>query len=271
MIKLVSHCVRSRFTSNGARVTLGGRRNGFVRHFTEEAGAAATKSTEKNKSSGLGLRIAGFTGVVGIGGLATFAYMLTSNEDFLFQVHDYSPALVDRVAPWLGLPVVGETGVFDVDAFPPRDISQLVGDRVFVAAILRSGHVCIVEADANASPEEVDRVVREQLNVPNLVADPIVEVQFLDDEEGQELKKQDQNTIQKTFGLQLPPIPAVGEKTKQQLKLLLNIYRTREFDLKTTLELQKQSGQDSSATKRGLQTIDQGKKQIKELIKITKF
>ena len=97
-------------------------------------------------------------------------------RSFLFQVNDYSPELVNFMAPWIGLPVT-DTSVLDKEAFGPRSIDQVVGSEVKVIVRLASGKTAVVSVSAAHGK---DRVLKEVQAIENVEGDSIAELIFVD-------------------------------------------------------------------------------------------
>ena len=108
---------------------------------------AANKSISKTTEDGWSLRarIGMFTIFVTVGSISTFSYTLTSDEEMLFYVYDRFPYIVNTLGPWIGLPIVAETGQLNKQVYFPRKISDLVGDTITAVCRLQSGRVIVIQ------------------------------------------------------------------------------------------------------------------------------
>lgn len=243
------------------------------------AGAKPVVEAEAEEGWSLRVRVGGFIAFLAAGGAATFTYMLSADEDFVFSMRDRAPALVDFFAPWAGLPVAevdggdgesGEGGVtLDVAAYFPRDMAELVGESVPVACVLRSGKVVVVPVGASATMSDVDRALLEKLGVEDLTQDPVVSFSFVDSGDEAALAQQSQTALAQQFAghLQAPAAPEPGTASKQELANLMAVLRSRELDVKTTLELAKQYGEDTTQATNALAQIEDTKRQVKAQLK----
>jgi len=230
------------------------------------AGTPAAAAVEEEGWS-LGWRIFFFSTFMAVGSTASLSYVLATDEDVLFQVQEKAPAVVSFLAPWIGLPVVEETGELDEDAFFPRDISELVGDSVEVACMLRSGKVVLVEVPPSANQNELEAALMRKLEVSSLDADPLVNTTTVDDDEAKQLASKSSEELQNVFSIDLTPVPATGTASKDDLKRLLAYYRAREFEFKTQVQLGVNHGHDTSQYQRALEQVEQLKVQVKAEIK----
>ena len=210
----------------------------------------------------LGKKVGIFSAFMVVGGGGTFAYMLASDTEFLFKVRDVSPGLVNAIAPWIGLPVEEETGELDVEEFMPRDIQDIVGDKLKVACTLRSGKVCLVDAAADASMEELQGLVAAEMDI---AAPEIVQVDFVNEDDVAAVETADDAALQKSFGINVPEIPA--DATKKQLRDLLDQCRLLGADLQVQLELSKKYNNDTSQILRAMEETEERKKEIKRRLR----
>mmetsp|Transcript_2714 Transcript_2714/g.3887 ORF Transcript_2714/g.3887 Transcript_2714/m.3887 type:complete len:296 (+) Transcript_2714:68-955(+) len=254
---------------SGARVARGRKR--FSTSAKEAAGDAGktAESTvqgavEEAESSSMTPKIVGFVAFLLVGGVGTFGYMISTDEDFLFKMRDEYPSVVNLIAPWFGLPVDEESGELKVEEYFPRSITDLVGDTVPVACILRSGRVVTVNVPADSTLAVIDHALLEKLGVDSLEADPVVNFSFLDQDAEVSDDSGEQTLV---VSSNLPVIPPAGTASREQLNHLLNVYRLRELDAKTNLELARQYGEDQSQTLRTLNEIEEGKVRLKTMIK----
>ena len=239
----------------------GGGRRGFC-SAQSKAGEAATEGAESSQGLSMGKKVGLFSAFLAVGGGATFAYMLVTDADFLFKVRDVSPGLVNAVAPWIGLPVEEETGELDVEEYMPRDIQDIVGTDLKVACTLRSGRVCLVDASANAGMEELQALVAAQLGE---TAVEIVQVDFVNEDEVAAIEAIDEEALQKSFGINVPEIPAGA--SKKELRDLLDQCRLLQADLHVQVELSKKYNNDTSQILRAIDETEERKKEIKRLLR----
>jgi len=230
-------------------------------------------STESGRAGGgddgwsLRARVGAFSVFVAAGSMGTFAYMLATDEKFMFAAKERAPKLVNLFAPYVGLPVDEETGEIDEQAYFPREIGDLVGDSVKVACVLRSGKVVIVETGTEADLNEIDMRLLEKLNVDTLEGDPVVSFRFLDDQEAKVMEGKTPEELQKQFEDPIPDVPEGGNATKQQLQRILQELRKKDLDLRTTIELGRKYGDDVTKAQRTLADVEERKKKVKELIR----
>mmetsp|Transcript_14575 Transcript_14575/g.16945 ORF Transcript_14575/g.16945 Transcript_14575/m.16945 type:complete len:300 (+) Transcript_14575:165-1064(+) len=239
----------------------------FKSSSTNEAASSAAKTGDEGMS--MGKKVGLFSAFLAVGGGGTFAWMLATDEDFLFKMRDLSPGLVNFFAPLVGLPVEEESGELDVEAFAPRSIGEIVGEKVKVAVVLRSGRVVLVDADAETSVSGLEQAVCEKLGDPNTITqDPVVSFDFVNAEEEAHMAQQSEQELEKHFGIQIPEIPP--NPTRQQLMVALTQCRFLEADLTVNKELAKKYQTDETQIERALVQIEQRKREIKAVIKKTR-
>jgi len=226
--------------------------------------SAASESTTEGMS--LAQKVGLFTVFLTTGGAGTFTWMLSTDEDFLFQMRDVSPKLVNLFAPLAGLPVEEATGELDVEAFPPRSIGEIVGDKVKVAVVLRSGKVVLIDTEADTSLQKLEKLVEEK--VGDISQNPIVNFDFVNVEEEANYAERSEEELTKDFGIQIPEI--LPNANRQQLMVALVQCRVLEADLTVNRELATQYQTDTSQIDRALEQIEERKKEIKKVMKKTR-
>ncbi|GBG31160.1 Hypothetical Protein FCC1311_073812 [Hondaea fermentalgiana] len=269
--------VAARVLSRGARPAVGrggsaawrvsAQRMSSAATAAPAAGGEAAAAAAAEEGWSLRSRVAGFAAFVAAGSSATFTYMLATDENFLFAARDRAPKLVNFFAPWAGLPVEEESGELDVEAFFPREISEIVGEKVQVACVLRSGRVVVVETIPDAPLAEIDQLLLKKLNVTSLVEDPVVSFSFLDADEAATYASKSDEELANAFRAKIPPLPAQGTASKAELQQLLNVYRRYELEYRTSEELARRTGDDTTQARRALVEIEALKKEVKVRIK----
>jgi hypothetical protein len=235
---------------------------------TETAASATTKAPveEVPEPTSLGKRIALFAGLVTAGGLGTFSYLITSNEEYLFQARDAAPQFVNFLAPYIGLPIDEETRELDVEALGPRDVSELVGEQLVVVAKLQSGRVVRVTVGALDNNAAVEQKCVEAAGTDDAVAD----VMFVDQEDVEKISAMSEDELVDTYGdLKIPEIQAAYGK--RELRMLLEACRQMEFDLKVRYTLAQKYGYDLSALTRAMDKLEERKVEVKLAIKAAQF
>ncbi len=193
--------------------------------------------------------------------MASLSYVLTTDEAQLLWVQSRWPWVVSLLAPWLGLPVVEDTGRLDEEAYFPRDISDLVGASVRAACVLRSGRVLVVSVPSSGSEDAVLSAVSASLSAlgSSLAQEPVVKVMFVDESEEQSLLTADGRDSMLAVGL--PPIP--DNASRAELSRLLELYRARELEFRTQEVLGRKHGRDVTHFSRALLAAESGKKELK--------
>lgn len=236
---------------------------------TETAGTAAKPTPvveEVVEPTSLGRKIALFAGIVATGGLGTFSFLITSNEEYLFQARDAAPQVVNFLAPYIGLPVDEVTQELDVEALGPRDVSELVGEELVVVAKLKSGRVVRVTVGALDSSETVQVKCVDAAGSGDAVADIV----FVDQEDVEKVSAMSDEELADSYGdLKIPEI-MVGYG-KRELRMLLEACRQMEFDLRVRYTLAEKYGYDLSALSRAMENLEQRKVDVKLAIKVAKY
>ena len=196
-----------------------------------------------------------------VGSLASLSYVLATDETQLLGVQSRWPWVVSFLAPWIGLPVVEETGRLDEEAYFPRDISDLVGESVRAACVLRSGRVIVVSVPSSGSEEAVLGAASASLSSlgGSLSEDPVVKVVFVDASEEQALVSA--GGRDSMLAVELAAIP--GTASRAELSRLLDVYRVRELEFRTQEALGRKHGYDVSHFSRALLAVEAGKKELK--------
>jgi len=84
-------------------------------------------------------RILFFTAVGSAAFASAASYWLNSDRENAYRAEEAFPAAVTLFGPYLGLPIDPKTGRIDRQILGPRDVRDLVGDRVTVEVTTRSG------------------------------------------------------------------------------------------------------------------------------------
>jgi hypothetical protein len=235
------------------------------------AGGAGAGGGAGGASSGLGAGAAGegwslrwrlffFGSFVSGGSVASLSYVLATDETQLLWVQSRWPWVVSLLAPWLGLPVVEETGRLDEEAYFPRDISDLVGESVRAACVLRSGRVIVVSVPSSGSQESLLSAASAHCS---LSEDPLVKVVFVDASEEQALVSA--GGRDSMLAVELAAIPVTASRA--ELSRLLDVYRVRELEFRTQEALGRKHGYDVSHFSRALLAVESGKKELKRRLK----
>lgn len=231
------------------------KKNHQQRLFSESSAAVAAE--DGRSSMGLASKFGLFSTVVLGGGGSVLAFMISKDEDLLFELNDKAPFFVNNiVAPIMGLPITPETGELDIAAYGPRDVSEVVGSSVSVVARYTSGHV---EFSTISSLDFASQLFARP-------GDSLSELIVLEGEEASSASSMDNGALERRYGtVRIPDIPE--EATKKQLKQLFDICDAQQVDLRVQLQLGGKYGVDSAALNRGLASLEARKQEIQALIK----
>ncbi len=230
------------------------------------ASASAEAKVEEEGWS-LRARLIFFSIFVTAGGVGTLSYTLTTDEEMLFYVYDNYPWVVTTLGPYIGLPMVEETGNLDEEEYFPRDVTELVGETVTAAAKLRSGRVVVIQAPSETSSSDIERLVLEKLGAKSLFGDSIVNVEFIDQDQESSLASKSDDQLREAFAIQLEPLPTPGSVPRAALEALLHVYRVNEIEFKTQVQLGSNHNFDTSQYQTALQELERRKQAVKEMMK----
>jgi len=201
------------------------RSNGWVvpprvGFLSSDAASSASKATQKPvglTGRQIAFRSVAFLSFSAVMGLAGLAYAISSDPEILWKTRDSFPGLVNFIAPFVGLPVVKETGELDVEQLGPRDISELVGDKVDMGIKLSNGSIIVVTSSSTESMAQLcQRALENQ--PPGL---QVNDVFALDSVRAAELRAKSPEDIKDEFAMRIPQVPSV--KNEHTLTVALEL------------------------------------------------
>lgn len=229
-------------------------------------------------------RIGLFTGFVAISGSALFCYQLATDKSFLLYTYERAPGLVHTLAPYLGLPIatpakpkrgvaaltsstVDDSTVAEWVEEPqldfPEELKDIVGDKISVQCLLRSGKTVKVQCHPDDSASKLAELVNERLGANTTASDPIVNFDFVNTVEHQmDTSDTDDSESVKYFNVEVPEIKP--NATKQELKDLELACEVLLNDLKVQEQLCVKYNQDTSQVKRSQQQVQQRIEELKK-------
>ncbi len=241
--------------SAGARATRGRalicrRRLSTAKSAKPSSEASVKASDDALTPTNVALYAAFVSSVVGS---ATLFYLAT-DDDFLFTMREWSPALVNLVAPYIGRPV-DEDNVLDVSAFAPRDVAEVVGDTVCVVLKTRMGVASLSTLNANDKPPAMG----------GDGDDPVVETIVLDQEEFERASKLTQDELNLKFGMELPELPDPSTATMATLRTALAQCELKERDLQVAYQLADKYGKDPVTLEHQHHAVQQRKLELLQM------
>jgi hypothetical protein len=202
---------------------------------TTTAAPATAAARPRLSSRQIALRVAGFVSLSSVLGLAGLSYALVNDTEFLWKTRDSAPRLVNALAPWIGLPVVQESGELDVAALGPRDITEVVGDQVDMGVKLSSGGVIVLTLSAKESMAELEK----RALSGRAPGERVVDVFSLDAARAQELRSKTPEEIEAEFGVKIPQVPHVVNEHTLMVALELCAHVARDVEVQRRLFAQR--------------------------------
>lgn len=169
-----------------------------------------------------------------------FIYNLHFNKEFLISTHEKTPWLINAIGPYIGIPIQYTLETPELDF--PEELKDIVGEKVKLCCLLKSGKVVTVDALVEDSLKEIKE--------KNGIEEEVINYEVINKEDEEKIKE-----IENAFKIKIPNLRE--DMTKEELKNILPELQLLANDLYVQIEVSKKYNNDITSAEKALKEVNE--------------